>query len=349
MTSLKATGLADILSLVPALIGYRPEGRLVLVAIADGQVQAGLSVEIGDGPLQDRVDFAIEKVMGVGISAGIFALYRDRTSGGADLDGATDIIREAAAKRDFTVKEIATVSSTDWFDHEDIGTPRSLDEIQYSALAAGMVHAGLPVEPREFSIPEPDLATTTVSLAAMNLAVSIPVGPGLQGSPESLTAARNAYALWSMLATGDESATLTSSEAGRLIGYLQRSLCRDAISSWLGDPHDLDAEGIAAALGQIVTAGRPDQLPRVFRMQQVLLEVLRWTEEELRPNVLTLLGLCEWILGHGSTATKYFAAAQAILPDHRLAGLLTELTHRGILSPAASHPESRQYMFGRSN
>ena len=348
MTTLKANSFADLIAFGRSTLGHEPTGRLVGIFGSEDALMSVMAVDLPDnGPdAMDAADMLIATGKKIGAKAMALVIY---PAGGYDAEAE---IKGGLMALTWTLKitqsdilnlGVALVADTCWVDYRNPGVRRDLSEITDSAVAAGLVFHGI-AKDRPVTIPEPDKASATTTLSALNFRGTLPRVDFNDLSQQDIRRLRDAWDLWTAVVT--RGGGLSEREAADLIGYFQHPLFRDLFVGYVaGDGFDMENFGksTADALHKIIAAGTADMMPRVKAVQTAALELLRWAEDGQRADILALAGFTYWFTGQGTYAAMFYEKALELDPEHRLSTLLNTILNRGIISKAITDPGYKQY------
>lgn len=341
---MKASNIKDIIALLPAMLGAPPSECINMVLVKDGTVFGAMS-----GPLPDSGDNAValleqfvEQAEGTGSDIAFLIINTTITGEQAEAAYAMFALGFDAMTllRNIKVEGSALVTDQFWVDYDKPEVKRDLAELKDSTLAAQLVSAGVNLSPAPKSLPEPDKASMSLTLRALGFRATLPkmMWEALTGQDTALLL--TAWERWTNVL--DTEGDMSEREAADLIGYFQHVLFRDLFfMSLSGDEPDLNA--FTGTLTRLIDNPDPAWLPRAKRASVALRELLRWTESAQRPNMLAMLGFCEWFMGHGQAAAAAYDAAKAIDPDHSLTSLFDQLARRKGLAKSITHPDAAQY------
>ena len=348
MTTLKANSFADLIAFGRSTLGYEPADKLVAIFGTADALMSVMSVELPHDGLAalDAVGVLLSTGEKIGAKAMALVIYPEgEYNDQAEVEGGLMALTWTLkiTQTDILNLGSALVADTCWVDYSHPDVRRDLSEINDSAVAAGLVFHGV-AKDRPVTIPEPDKASATTTLNALNFRGALPKMDFNDLSQQDIRRLRDAWDLWTNVVTrGGE---LSEREATDLIGYFQHPLFRDLFVAYAaGDGFDMENFGKSTAdsLHKLVAAGTADMMPRVKAVRVAALELLRWAEDGQRTDILALTGFTYWFTGQGTHAGMFYEKALELDPEHRLSTLLNTILSRGIISKAITDPGAEQY------
>lgn len=343
--TMKATGIIDILAILPSMLGAEPDECITMPVVKDGRLYGAMA-----GPMPNGGDEAtallekfVEQAEVFGVETAFITIHT--TNVGDKEEAAYAIFAAAFAvgcmSKGIKVGGMVLVTDQFWVDYDAPEVKRDLAELQASNLAAELVAAGINLSPdAPKHVPNPDRASMSLTLKALEFRATLPAMNFRALTDRDRTLMLTAWERWTSVISTD--GDMSEREAADLIGYFQHSLFRDMFATYF-TADDVDLDGLATVLTKLIMSGDPAWLPRAKRILTTLRELLRWTEPAQRPNMLALAGFAEWLMGHGTAAAAYFAEGKAIDPDHTLISLLDQVAQRTGLSKSITHPDAAQY------
>lgn len=344
--TMHASTLPDIIAATPVMLGYVPNERAVMVVSKDDRLFGALAIDIpatADDAVK-AVTTMTKQALNVGAERVFLFIFtkREAESGVEFNMGLLALGFQTHAERSgLSVEGMASVTSSHWRDYHDPEHEHPLTDITDSELAAKLVSEGHNLQPVGDTIPEPDKASMTLTLAALNFRGTLPHMDPDDLSDRDRRMLRDAWDLWSGVFAAQ--ADMTEREATDLMGYFQHPLFRDMFLTSLVR-EELDIDAIGTALRAILDDPQVEWLAHAKKLSLVLRELLRWTEPGLRPNILATLGFVEWFMGHGTYSHQCFQAVRDIDPTHRLGMLLATVCATKGLSKAISMPGAEPFM-----
>lgn len=363
-TVFRAAGAHDLLALVPALAGFRPERSIVCVAFSGAR---SVGVLRHDLPRRARDRAAVvSAIIGAlcrmpGVDGVVPIVYSDRRftqRGGPPERALLSLVARRAEEAGFLVRDLLCRARDAWGSLLDPDTPLAghpLAAIDENALAAAALPAGPPGSPDAgATLAEPDEALTA-EMSAMLDALRAPeqVGDLLERLGDEADPVALVEALVRGLETGSaplrlawfvhladhpsvRDAMMLQFAFGRLIG---EAALADADAGPGTDPNvdadeerepDEDPDEMLGELliGQSTT--RPD-VDRVERALEMLRLAIPNAPRDLRAGPLCIAAWLAWSLGRGSAAGKLLDRAREVAPEHTMTLLLSSFIGSGAL------------------
>lgn len=317
---LTITGSADLLAVIPHLLGTHPTESFVVLTARAGSLGATMRV---DAPSEaEPLDYAQVLTTYAAhdeqATASYIIVYSDETGADGQLHPYTAhvaaLTRELATAR-MPVRNVWLVTGTHW---SEFGTDEQLplDQITDSNANATMTYFG--------SATDIDLYNPAL-LSNPALPVHAP-----EGTDADITAACQDWAAALNNPAMPDSETARKLAAAFQHKFIRDFLMRDTITTHTGSFEDV-------MFGKFT--GRPDW-DRVDHAQAIAFELMKAVPEGQRAPMLTLMGWLEWLKGHGSQADRYLKLATKDVPAYRLAVLLRELINRGNIADVATNAET---------
>lgn len=321
----ESASVAELLALIPVIIGFVPHESLVLVAIhADGRTGAVVRTDLhavsADLAL---LDVAVAHVVSDGGVLGAAVAYT--SSPGDDLDRIWAALGRASSGM-VAGWDTWVVTATEYYPPHHPDERRPVTDLQATQVAAAAVLAGVPVaRSRE------DLARIT---------------PAPAGARATATRAARAWA-----GTGAQAVTLfcrlrdaggpfRPSDLGRLGAAMGDLRTRDALLLCTIDTRGADETALSLAAGHADLRGvlapvfRPGGLhpgARADAAEAVLTAIAAHTDDgPVRASALTLIGFLAWWRDDDARAQALVSAALELDAGQRLAHLLTSALNHGM-------------------
>lgn len=314
------TGSADLLAVVPHLLGLHPTESFVVLTARAGALGATLRMDAPAHatPLdyaQMMTTYAANDEKAI---ASYIIVYSDETGPDGQYypyaDHVAALTNELATAR-MPVRNVWLVTGTYW---AEFGTDEQLplDAIRDSNANATLTYFG---STTDIDVYNPAL------LGNWALRVEAPAGTG-----EDLSAACATWA--AVLDSTDMPDTTTARKLAAAFQhkFIRDFLFRDTITTHNGSFGDV-------LMGKFT--GRPDWA-RVDRAEAIAFELMKAVPAGQRAPMLSLMGWLEWLKGHGTHADRYLKLATEDAPGFRLAVLLRELINRGYLAQVATDPDT---------
>lgn len=345
-TIVKAAGSADLLALVPSMVGFTPKNSVVLVAFRGRQTAGAMRFD-----LPALASVSAEKRI-ITTMVGIFCKLRDVESIVSVIysDGffGAQIPEEAFARSlnhrlersGFTIRESLCQAANGWASYYDDDVPlegHPLREITDSPTL-GRLPADARVVDEVVPLRVPDSAAPNRARVAKRAAFV----QGLIERADTGDLARDSVleGIADVPRFAEHALSLQlpdiEDQAALLIVLLQVPLVRDLVMlqwafGWeVGDRFWL-AEGTFEDSLLIMGDGPRPDTERIARGLSLLLAVTGLAADDRRPPLLCMLGWLSWSLGKSSRARVFVDEALTIRPDYSMARLLSTLFGSGCL------------------
>jgi len=309
---------ADLLALIPTLMNREPEELLVLITIKDNQMQAALGMEHmqDEDTLSEYVSAIITQMVELKPDALAMVFYTESESAcdhepyehvNILVSLALDVLTPMIVSPGVLVKggRYHVYGTGHWHD---------IEEVKESAVAAGLVLEGVPLQPQGLVIPEPTAVTEDVTEAIDSRVAHIPKYPRRIERAWHLPFVTEERALYESLLQRGFGAT--EPEAVRLIACFQNPLLRDRLMvDTISDTMD------PVEFGDTVT-GQSDILPnpdRVAAAIHLMDNLMQWANDRHRLPLLLVQAWLHWMHGRTLDAEQYLDAATALDPDYKMA------------------------------
>ena len=367
-TIVKAHNAADFLALVPYLVGFHPQGSVVLVAFSGTRTRSAMRFDLPqtDEPLACKriattlIGMLCKLPEVDGLVPVVYTEERFQAVGGIPRRQFMDALVHRAQRAGFRVRDALCVAGDGWGDYLDTTCPSSghpLEDIEASdigeripqeerrALGAVADPAVLPdVDPgtrkrvarllMRFHKATMGASSDEIELGALGAAFDAPgpapviPGPGLIELALALDPAR-----------------IDDRDAAFLLWFLKHPVGRDAVmlqfafgpSAGLrvlvGETEFREGDDRRAWESAALLFGegpRPDPR-RIARGIEVLKAVVARAPESASPAPLTALAWLNWALGRGSVAGIFVDRALTIDPDYPMARLMAAMAESGRL------------------
>ncbi len=368
-TVFRAAGAHDLLALVPALAGFRPERSIVCVAFS-GTRSVGLLRHDLPRRARDRTT-VVSAIIGTlcrmpGVDGVVPIVYSDRCfteRGGPPERPLLRLVARRAEEAGFSVRDVLCRARDAWgslLDPETPATGHPLAVVEENALAAAALPSGQPGPPEAGAA----LAERDEELAAeMSLMLDALEDPARVGAMlDRLDGEADPVALVEALL--DESAREPS--ALRLAWFVHLAdhpVVRDAMMLQFafgrsigeaaleeggtdadshGDGDERSDDDLDEVLSRLLI-GRSTVRPDIGRVERAL-EMLRLAipnaPHGLRAGPLCIGAWLAWSLGRGSVAGVLLDRAREVAPEHTMTMLLTSFIGGGALPDwAFTRPE----------
>lgn len=342
MTALRATNIADIISVLPIMLGADPEERMVMTIIKDHAIFGCMATDMPDNGDQAirTLEAFVQRAKRVGADIAFLTIHtedEDHEEAYAMFALGFGVKCEAEG---IEVPSMALITGNYWRDYSDPEVKRDLSELEHTRLAASMVAEGVNLKPTVTTIPEGDRASMSLTLKALNFRATLPKIDFRDLDQRQARMLRDAWDLWtSAISTNGD---MSEREAADLIGYFQHPTFRDMFIAYI-IADDFTPETYEATFKLIMEDPKAEWLPRARQIVTTLRELMRWTEQDQRLNMLATAGFCEWFMGRGTQASAYYEEALSIDSDHRMTNLMMEVARRMGLSKAIVLPDAPLY------
>ncbi|MFJ5962030.1 DUF4192 family protein [Pseudarthrobacter oxydans] len=311
---LTITGPADLIAIVPHLLGNQPKESFVVLTARGNHLGATLRMDApaAAGALDYAQMMTTYAANDEKATASYVIVYTDETGGDGPFPYAEHVAAlsiELATAR-MPVRQVLLVTSAHWGTY---GTAEKnpLDAIKDSQANATLTYFG---SATDIDVYNPAL------LGRWALPVEAP-----EGTDEDL---EMACLTWEAVLDADgmpDTETARALAAAFQHRHLRDYLFRDTITTHNG------------SFGDVLTGkftARPDWA-RVDRAEAIAFELMKVVPAGQRAPMLTLMGWLQWLKGHGSQADRYLKLAAEDVSGFRLAVLLRELINRGHIADVA--------------
>ena len=316
---LTITGSADLLAVIPHLLGAHPKESFVVLTARAGLLGATLRVDAPaeSAPLDYAQMMATYAAADEAATASYLIIYTDETGADGQFPYAAHVAalgNELATAR-MPVRKVWLVTGTRWAAYGTTET-NPLEQITDSNANATLTYFG--------SATDIDLYNPAL-LGNRAAPVQAP-----EGTEEDLAQAREDWAAALDTPGMPDIETARKLAAGFQHKFIRDFLMGDTITTNNGAFQDI-------MLGKF--DGRPDWA-RVDHAQAIAFELMKVVPEGQRAPMLTLMGWLEWLKGHGTQADRYLKLATEDVPGFRLAALMRELISRLSVAEVAKDPET---------
>ncbi|MHA6670348.1 DUF4192 domain-containing protein [Homoserinimonas sp. A447] len=357
----KAQGPADLLAMMPSLIGFTPQRSFVLLAFRGkrtcGAIRFNLPSSTTEAVLKRIATNAVGTLCKIsGVDSVVVAIFTDEAigTGGMPHSDFADVLGRRLRFSGFGLRESLCQASDGWGSYCDADTPdggHPLSDIANSPVVANLPPEALPDDAdtpaRVPDAPAADKKRVSNALARYRRLAVIERKGDLDSLPAELDALGDLTGFVEKALDWDESAIRDNDAL--LLFVLQGPPMRDttmlqwASSLAIGDVMMDEAErwnrgGRDLSMADVVTSPnlmfgrgpRPDP-ERIERGIQLLLTVVSRAEDAERLSPLCMLAWLNWALGRGSRAGRYIDEARAIDPNYGMAELLDTMLSNGML------------------
>jgi hypothetical protein len=357
----KAHTPADLLAMLPSLVGFTPQRSIVLLAFRGkrtcGAIRFDLPTSTSAVVPKGVASFAVGTLCKIpGVDAVVAAIYTDeaiRMSGLPHRDLAK-VLGRRLEQSGFELRGLLCQASDGWGSYRDADTPAGghpLSDIANSPVVANIPTESLPNDAetpaRVPDAPVADMQRVRDALAGYRRLAESVAKRDSDELPSELEALTDLARFADDALEWDESAI--SANDALLLSVLQGPavrdstmlqwasslgtgyLLRDEAERWIRSGRDVTPLSASASSDLMIGIGpRPDP-ERIERGIRLLLTVVSRAEDAERPALLCMLGWLNWALGRGSRAGRYVDEARAIDPSYGMAELLGTMASNGML------------------
>jgi hypothetical protein len=372
-TIVKANGPADILAMIPSMVGFIPRNSVVLLAFRGKRTCGAMRFDLpGAGGI--KVDAKIHKrfattIVGTlcklpTVDAVITVIYTDEEfAGGTAIPRAefATVLGRRIELSGFEHRGSITHASDGWASHFEPRVPPGGHPL--SDIAESSASAQIPEDERESPNPldlpkrvpnaEPSAMARTKKRLAMYRRLADSVGDDDSEAPAALAPIYDIPLFAEDALTWDAAAT---ESFGALLAFMvQGPPVRDLVMlQWASDlavgdqlweegSHSDQVQRTAGVdIGGLMVGqyARPDP-DRIERGIALLLHLVAQLADAKRPPLLCMLAWLNWALGRSSRAAVYLDEALAIDPQYSMAQLLNTMLRNGML-PEWAFAEPKQ-------
>ena len=374
----KASGPADLLAMVPVLVGFRPRNSVVLVAFRGertcGAMRFDLPVSAARA-LQKRV---VSSVIGTicklsNVDAMVPVIYTDDAFAGTSAipqSELAELLGRRIEQSGFELRASICQASDGWASYFETAVPAGghpLDDIAESSVAAAIPDELRPPGDDDLARRVADAEPRTMTRMGKRLAeyrrlLASVTDPDTDDVPAALDPICD-LPIFAEAALEWDAAALE--EHGALLVFaLQGPPARDLVMlQWaaglaVGDQiwdagaagNDVPDVGLSgspadhshdADLGDLMMgiAPRPDPV-RIHAGIALLLALVAQLADKDRPPLLCMLAWLNWALGRGTRAGRHLDEALSIDPSYSMAQLLDTMLGNGMLPEWAFSPSA---------
>jgi hypothetical protein len=345
---LKAQSSADLLAMLPSLVGFAPRESLVFLAFRGKRTCGAVRFDLPRSKSAAVKKRLVTSMIGMlckipGVDAMVPVIYTDAAfadAGGPPDGDVAEVVARRVRNAGFELRELLCQASDGWCSYLDSQPPAGgypLSDIADSPVLAEIPEQ-LPeasVPSSEASVPDADWAVKErmgLELAALRATTTEP-SSALEGAAglieealewtEADVDARAAQLLFVLetpilpwVAVVQWASTVTVGAA--LVGVV-RELMETHREP---DP----SSPIMQTMSDIVSgaASRPDP-ERIEHGIALVRALVSRAEDAARPDLLCMLAWLSWALGHGSDASRYLAQCDQIEPIYDMAETLRDI------------------------
>lgn len=360
-TIIKAHGPADLLAMVPALLGFEPRNSVVLLGFSGKRTCGALRYDLPDQSHERHViDRMVATLLRIpGLDNVVIVIRTDRPFparlGAPHVRLAKSLARSLRSSG-IGVKESLCHAADGWASYLDPKTPAGGHPL--SEIDTSLIHHEVPdnlreqrmhplAEGRVPSVNDQELDATASQIAELE-ALMAQLGKPARGESFGLPDDRDWGALevcrdFPLFFEGvlDWDADDVKHGASLLLFVLQGPPLRDrAMLQWATDlsvGDDMDRDPLAHAGIMLGEGARPD-VRRIERAIALLTSVIARAEDRRRPAPLCMLAWLNWALGRSSVAGRHIDEALTIDPEYSMAQLQFSILSNGILPAWAFDP-----------
>ncbi len=362
-TIVKASGSADILAMIPSMVGFLPRNSVVLLAFRGKRSCGAIRFDL-PGAHSTKIDSKLHKriattIVGTlcrlpAVDAVITIIYTDEEfAGGTAIPRAefAAVLGRRIELSGFEHRGSITHASDGWASHFEPHVPpggRPLSDIAESSASA-QIPADERESPNPLDLPkrvpnaEPSAMARTKKRLAMYRGLADSVRDDPSEAPAALAPIYDIPLFAEDALTWDAAAT---ESFGALLAFMvQGPPARDLVMlQWASDlavGDQLWEEGYhsdpvqrtsGVDIGGLMLGhhARPDP-DRIERGIALLLHLVAQLADAKRPPLLCMLAWLNWALGRGSRAGVYLEEALTIDPQYSMAQLLNTMLSNGML------------------
>lgn len=353
MTSIRVSGLPELLSVLPYSLGFRPRRCVVAVTVTGGRLGVVARLDPSPaGPVAGLTQAVVRPLLREAPEAVILVGYVEQPAD--PVDRLLEQLAGELAEAGRPVGDQVLVRAGRWRRRDDLDAGRWLalpDERDVPAVAEFVALERVVVPDREAlrAAVEPGtdpgrLSTECVEAAMLQRASSDPGRLADQRRHDF-----DDWAAWQRAAVAEPWRAPVPDRLARLVASLTDVTVRDAVIAWLAPgslpPEAFDAtvrRDIEARLPALATQaagdGSADVLPT--RALAGLEAMCRRTPPRWAVPVLTVTAACRWWAGDGARARVAVGRALIADPGYRLAALVEQLLDHAVRpgEPAGAAP-----------
>jgi len=364
-TIIKAHNPADLLAMVPALVGFEPRNSVVVLGFAGNRTCGALRYDL---PLQNHEREVVDRIVATllripTLDNVVIVIRTDRLFParlGAPHVRLAKTLARSLRSSGIGVKESLCHAADGWASYLDPKTPPGGHPL--SDIDSSLVHHEVPDDLREErmrplsegripSVEDTELDATAAQIAELEVLrtelAQLRSRPGaafgLCGDDDRDWGALEVCRDLPLFFEGvlDWDAYDVKHGAGLLLFVLKGPPLRDrAMLQWATDlsvGDDLDPNPLAHAEVMLGEGARPD-VRRIERAIAVLTAVIARAEDAYRPAPLCMLAWLNWALGRSSVAGRHLDEALTIDPNYSMAQLQYTILSNGMLPAWAFDP-----------
>jgi hypothetical protein len=346
----KASGPADILAMVPALVGFTPRNSIVLLPFQGKRTHGAMRADLPNPGVKDAHKHVATFLIGMlcklpQVDAVVIAIFTDdRFDGTASVPRSTfaDLVGRRIEQSGFELRESICQAADGWSSYLDPQVPvggRPLHEVTDSAVAA-TIPAGLRAAAGDLDLPRriPDAPPAEMTRMRKQLAEVRRVigGASMPGADEVHPDSSTNPPLGEIGSLAEGALRWGTADVDAngavLLFALQSPTIRDlvmlhwAMSPTIGDRLFGSGPMADALVGELLVGigPRPD-VARIERGIDLLLTLTARARDKERRPLLCMLAWLNWALGRGTQAGRNLGEVLTFDPGYHLAGHLASL------------------------
>lgn len=354
-TIVRANSHADLLALMPHLVGFIPRNSLVLIPFRGKRTCGALRIDLPRSTSQSALKHAATYAIGTickipGITAIVPTVCTDTEfAGGSAIPEAefASIVQRRIAQSGFELRDALCLANDGWACYLDADHPPG--GYPLAEIAESHIPDAIPPDLRQqgsvdgpVRVLDADPATkdrTRTALARLRIAIT--------ANDESFSSELDPLTDLTLFAEDalDWDADAIETNGDLLLFALQGPPYRDnTMLQWatnlrmgdlmmeeadrvVDDPESYDPDLANLIMG---IGPRPDP-ERIERGIALLLRLVATADDEARRAPLCMLGWLNWALGRSSVAARYLREARTIDPSYGMAELLDTMMSNGLL------------------
>ena len=325
--TLKAQSPADLLAIVPCVLGFHPEDSLVLLTLGGASNRFHARVDLPRDPedFPDVVEMLREVVVRNDVRRCVLVAYTDDQCTSQEL---SDRLRRVLEEEDVTVVDAIRADGERWY---------SLTGCSGSCCPA----EGRPYDVASHPFTAQAVVEGQVTLGSRQELVDSLIGTD-PGAMEAVEVAAD-EAMLRFQAAARHPLGPPAPEAARAHLVQEGQWVAERVRRFLNDGEALDADDAGRILVALVVIEIRDvawaEMTRANAGRHVDLwrDLVRRTPYDLMAAPAALLGFAAWLSGDGALAWCAVERCQEVEPDYRLASLLTDAL-AGAVPPSSWQP-----------
>lgn len=350
---LKAKNSADLLAMIPVLVGFTPKESLVLVAFRGRRTCGVLRIDLPKVRTNTVHKRLASSVIGTmckipALDAVVLAVYTDEPIAGTGLPRTllADVLERRIQQFGFELRDSVCQASDGWGSYLDEVTPdggHPLSDIHNSPLLNGLDAVADGEWPERVpDAAEPEKQRMRDDVARYRRWLREPgspfpaqfdefddLPPFIDEALDWDAATIDRYgALLLLVVQGApmRDAVMLQWASDLATGYR----LREQAERWIEGQRELNDEDKELGGLMLGIGPRPD-VDRIQRGMELLTTLVSRADDELRVAPLCMLAWLNWALGAGSRAGRYVDEASHINPDYGLVEVLNTMLSNGVL------------------